>query len=366
MSGRWLQTQLLSRMIGSPLPAWPKWGAPVPLRKLSLQRLNVPPLFTTKSDTGSSSTDQITNNQNLTLSGTAADSSTVTLYRAGVTAAIGTATADGSGNWNFDYSGTTLAEGTYGFTGTVTTNTYTSALSQPFLVTVDLTAPTVNLLMDSNTADPTPQVRVTAWDSVGMPATATVTLDVDLNDNGNFTDPGETDYATGTMTNGVAVFDLSPALAAGTVRVRARVDDLAGNEGISNVRTVTISNYSGYTLTDTTLSVDPLQGNAQELLGTLTDTHTLDLDQSLGTSVSNNPALVYNSDRVSVEPIIAAMLQTDSSIPLPSTITAQLTLGWRHSPDRSDLLHHRLQRRAATLAGTAGGQSRQHDWPAHL
>ena len=115
-----------------------------------------------------------------------------------MTGAIGTATADGSGNWSFDYSGTTLPEGTYAFTGTATTNTYTSALSQPFLVTVDETTPTVNLLLDSSTADPTPQVRVTAWDSVGMPATATVTLDVDLNNNGNFTDPGETDYATGT------------------------------------------------------------------------------------------------------------------------------------------------------------------------
>ncbi len=58
--------------------------------------------------TGSSSTDQITSDQTLALSGTAEIGSLVTITRVGV-GIIGTATADGSGNWSFDYSGTTLA-----------------------------------------------------------------------------------------------------------------------------------------------------------------------------------------------------------------------------------------------------------------
>jgi hypothetical protein len=78
-----------------------------------------PPHFTAISpDTGTSSTDQITTARNLTLSGTAAPGATVTVSRAGV-GVLGSVTANATtGVWSYDYSGTTLPEGTQAFTAT--------------------------------------------------------------------------------------------------------------------------------------------------------------------------------------------------------------------------------------------------------
>jgi hypothetical protein len=57
-----------------------------------------PPVFTAISpDTGYSSTDQITDNQNLTISGTSVASATITVYRSDLATALGTTTASGGG-----------------------------------------------------------------------------------------------------------------------------------------------------------------------------------------------------------------------------------------------------------------------------
>src|SRR6266852_9663817 len=122
----------------------------------------------------------------------------------------GTTTANSSGVFTFSYTGTTLPQGSYGFTASATVGGKVSPQSPVFQATVDLTAPTVTLTAPATTVDRTPQIAVTATDNVGIPATATVTLDVDLNNDGNFTDTGETGYQTATMTNGVALFTLSP------------------------------------------------------------------------------------------------------------------------------------------------------------
>src|SRR5205823_6335871 len=78
-----------------------------------------PVITSVVSDTGSSSSDAITNDQTLVLNGTAEANSTVTLSRSGA-GVIGTTTTNGSGNWSFDYTGTTLAAGAYTFTATAT------------------------------------------------------------------------------------------------------------------------------------------------------------------------------------------------------------------------------------------------------
>src|SRR5439155_21491984 len=70
-------------------------------------------------DSGSSSSDGITSDQTLILSGTAEANSTVTVTRVG-TGIIGTATANGSGAWSFDDTATTLAAGNHSFTATAT------------------------------------------------------------------------------------------------------------------------------------------------------------------------------------------------------------------------------------------------------
>ncbi|AUM11350.1 Ig-like domain-containing protein [Ketobacter alkanivorans] len=89
-------------------------------------------------DTGSS--DGITSDNSLVFSGAAEANSTVTVFvDAG---SIGTTTASGAGAWSYDYTGTSLSDGTYSITAsTQDTAGNTSALSSTFSVTVDSSTP---------------------------------------------------------------------------------------------------------------------------------------------------------------------------------------------------------------------------------
>ncbi|MBI1918883.1 MAG: SBBP repeat-containing protein [Planctomycetes bacterium] len=283
-----------------------------------------PPVLTTITyDSGSSNSDQITNDQTLTLSGTAQANAMVTLDLAGV-GTIGTTTADSSGLWTFSYEGTWLPEGIATFTGTQTVSDQTSGQSAPFPVTVDLTPPVVTLTFDSPTTSTSPQVEVTASDD-NLASTTTVTLDVDLNNDFDFADTGETGYTTGTMTDGLALITISPPLSIGTVRLRARVSDKAGNEGQSAVKSLTVQSTTGSPIFNLTQQVDPFTGDPVFQRGDLVITQPLDLDLSPGTAVSGNPALVYNSDRVNVKPIITAGILWDSNQTFLPSVNAQLT-----------------------------------------
>jgi hypothetical protein len=81
--------------------------------------------------------DHITNDNTLTLSGTAVANSTVTVYDG--TKQIGTATASAGGEWTF--TTTALADGSHSFTATDTSSGTTSAASSALIVTVDTVAP---------------------------------------------------------------------------------------------------------------------------------------------------------------------------------------------------------------------------------
>ena len=76
------------------------------------------PDLDTASDTGVSSTDNITSNTTPTFTGTAVAGSTVRLYDTGGSTLLGTATANGSGNWSITSSA--LASGTHTVTATAT------------------------------------------------------------------------------------------------------------------------------------------------------------------------------------------------------------------------------------------------------
>jgi YD repeat-containing protein len=292
----------------------------------------LPPAFTAISpDTGYSSIDQITNSQNLMLYGTAPATATVTLYRSGAVGPIGQTTASSSSNatFTYDYSGTTLGEGTYTFTATATLNGVKSASSTPFRVVVDLTPPTVTLTAPLTTTSFAPQVRVTAIDNVGMPPTAyaTVTLDVDTNNDGNFTDPGETGYASGNLVNGQVVITVPALQGPGTYPMRARVNDIAGNEGTSAISNVVVTtNPNPWGGAAQIREHDPYDGMPRENLGVVSLSNELDLDRSPGTVQGGSPALVYNSDSADPRPIVQATLTASTSANPPASITA--TLMW--------------------------------------
>jgi hypothetical protein len=100
-----------------------------------------PPVITGVSDDSGTSGDGITSDRRLLVSGTSAPGCTITVYLGA--SQVGTTTADGSGAWVFDYTGTSLADGQYAFTVTATLNNV-SAPSSLYYVTVDGTAPTVS------------------------------------------------------------------------------------------------------------------------------------------------------------------------------------------------------------------------------
>gem|GEM_PF-5351353 len=101
---------------------------------------SVPSGLTISNDSGSSSSDGVTADQTLTIGGSAEANTTVTVYKDG--ASIGTCTANGSGVWVYDHTGTTLAEGTYSFTATAADAAgNVSGTSTAKSVTVDVTAP---------------------------------------------------------------------------------------------------------------------------------------------------------------------------------------------------------------------------------
>ncbi|WP_320033517.1 Ig-like domain-containing protein [Halarcobacter sp.] len=100
------------------------------------------------SDTGSSSSDNITSDTTLTFSGTAEANSTVTIISS-IDGTIGTTTADGSGNWSITSSA--LTSGSHTITATVTDSAgNTSNSSSALAITIDTTAPTISSLSPSD------------------------------------------------------------------------------------------------------------------------------------------------------------------------------------------------------------------------
>lgn len=69
-------------------------------------------------------------------------------------------------------------------------------------------------------------------------------IDVDLNHNGSFGDPGESGYTTAYVSAGANTIILDP-LPRGTTAVRARVSDTAGHQTISQAMPVVVNPYAG-------------------------------------------------------------------------------------------------------------------------
>jgi hypothetical protein len=90
-------------------------------------------------------------------------------------------------------------------------------------------------------------VTAAANDPYGL--VPTVFVDVDLRHDGSFTDPGDQGFGVVGLPpdpDGSVTFLLLGHLDYGTYAVRARVDDPAGNEGVSATQTMIVSPNSGY------------------------------------------------------------------------------------------------------------------------
>ncbi|WP_157943738.1 MULTISPECIES: Ig-like domain-containing protein [Arenibacter] len=102
------------------------------------------PAFTGISDdSGADNTDGVTNDNTLSFNGTAEPNSSVEVFVFGT--GIGTVTADSTGNWLFDYTATSLADGNYEITSQATdAGGNTSEISNVLQIVVDTNSPTVD------------------------------------------------------------------------------------------------------------------------------------------------------------------------------------------------------------------------------
>lgn len=190
------------------------------------------PVFTSiTTDTGVSSSDEITNDPSLILNGTAFANAIVSIAREGV-GVIGSATANGSGVWSFNYTGTSLSEGSHVFTATGSNGSTTSPASTPYVVTVDRTRPTIPQLRRYNPDTPATTASTLVFRLVwSEPVTGVDVGDFVLTKSGT---------ADGTLADVTPVSDsvyditVSGVSGDGTIRVDRRssgtgIADLAGN-----------------------------------------------------------------------------------------------------------------------------------------
>ncbi|MFO1426697.1 MAG: Ig-like domain-containing protein [Steroidobacteraceae bacterium] len=193
------------------------------------------PNLTTASDSGSSSTDNITSDTTPTFSGTgAANGATVTLYDTDGTTVLGTGTANGAGSWSV--TTTALAAGNHTITARQADAAGNSSAASPSLtVTIDATGPSfgsavsVNEGFASTTLSP---VTLAATDNTTAQASLTVTGASFVSGSG---------FVAGDVTIGVAggVATVTRAAGAvdknGSIVVAVTMTDLAGNATTQNV-----------------------------------------------------------------------------------------------------------------------------------
>ena len=163
-------------------------------------------------DNGASTTDQITSAKILTLTGTGEANSVVAVYDNGVL--LGTATANGSGQWTF----TTIAlqDGSNRFTAEATDATGNrSVASDPYTILIDSSAPTAPVInpLPSPNPDNTPILS-----GKGEPGAS-----VTVYDSGNAIGSAVVDA------NGDWTFTPSSPLSDGTHNFTADQKDAAGN-----------------------------------------------------------------------------------------------------------------------------------------
>ncbi|WP_155520787.1 Ig-like domain-containing protein, partial [Ralstonia solanacearum] len=195
--------------------------------------------------TGAVASGGSTNDSTPTFAGTAEAGSTITLYDNGT--AIGTTTADASGNWTFTPS-TALADGSHSITVTATDSAgNTSVASTAFTLTVDTAAPA------------TPTLNPTDGTTLSGTAEAGSTVSIDLNGDGT---PDATVTADG---SGNWTYTPATPLTNGTV-VSATETDPAGN--VSPAATVTVTTT---TVMPAAPVISTVTDDVAPVTGTITD-----------------------------------------------------------------------------------------------
>ena len=180
------------------------------------------PDMTAATDTGSSSIDNLTKNTKPTFIGTSQAGATITLLDAG-SITLGTATADGLGNWTIAVTGSPLSDGAHNISARSVDLAGNQSTSGSLLITIVTTAPNVsqpNLSPASDTGNSNVD-RVTSIKTPTFTGTGDTGATVELLD-------GTTVVGTTTVVAGSWSITSSP-LADGVHSIAARATDAAGN-----------------------------------------------------------------------------------------------------------------------------------------
>ena len=195
------------------------------------------PDMTEATDTGISNTDNITNDNTPEFTGTAEANSTVTL-RSSVDGLIGTATADGSGNWNITPA-SALTDGDHNITATTTDIAgNTSAISSALSITIETSSPSAPSKPDMTSGTDT---GISNTDNVTSDNTPTFTGTAEANS--TVTLISSVDGTVGTITaDGSGNWSItSSSLSSGDHNITATATDVAGNtSAVSSALSITI------------------------------------------------------------------------------------------------------------------------------
>src|SRR5262247_430434 len=323
---------------------------PTPNIVTSLDTLLGPaaPVFTAVSDdNGASASDFVTNDPSLVLHGTSAPDTTVTVTRFGV-GVIGTAVADGGGNWSFDYTDASLPNGVALFTATATnaSNQTGPQTTPPFRVIVDLIPPAAPVIADiadtgslvfTGTAEAGSSVSVTR---VGAGAIGTALADGSgawtLTYSGPAFSPGSHSFsATATDLAG----NTGPASAASTIdttvatpAITAITDDTGASttDGVTSDNTLVIRGTAtaGHTITVKTLGGATLGATTADGAGQWSFDHTAttlaDGSYTFAASASNGGGASPSSPgfTVRVDTLAPAVASVNRQNPTAATSSA--------------------------------------------
>ena len=239
--------------------------------------------------------DHVTNDQTLTLSGTAEAGDTVEVFRDGVS--IGTTVADVGGDWSLA-DANLLADGTYQFTARATDGAGNQgAASAAFQVTIDTTAPgapTFGSVID-NVA---PVTGLVADNGTTNDTTLTIDGTAELGSTVTVYDTdGTTVVGTGVATGGAGPITTS-ALSEGAHTLTLRATDAAGNQGAASTAFhVTID-----TLAPGAPVIGSVTDNVEPVTGAVADNGSSN-DNTLtvaGTAAAGSTVTLYDTDGTTV------------------------------------------------------------------
>ena len=227
--------------------------------------ISVPDL-TAASDSGSSNSDQVTNDTTPTLSGTAEAGASVALLDGSTV--VGTATANSSGNWTITASA--LANGVHNLTARATDAAGNQTTSAALAVTIDTTNPAVSTpdLAASSDSGASSSDNVTNVTTPLLTGTAEAGATVQLLDGSS---------VLGTVTaDGSGNWSITTSvLAGGTHSFAARATDLAGNQATSATLVVTIDTSApNVSVPDLTAASDSGSSNTDNVTSITTPVFT--------------------------------------------------------------------------------------------